>query len=186
MAGTFNVKVSRGGRFHNPGHKKIFSIGDFEDIVNYLSDRLFFDEDQNVMTDSNGNVLFELEDDGSIPEIGEIDFDGDYERYYTCHIDDASEDEIEMLCRAIIDEYDYIDDISILEKLVDYGYIQEYIEWESDKDTDDIIEELLSTYYNVHPYYRYIDKSLIKKILDYFEKGKEYVEVFNQFKEDYL
>lgn len=186
MAGTFNIKVSRGGRFYNPGYAQIYSIGDFKDLVRYLSDRLFIDEDQNVMTDSDGKVLFELEDDGSIPEIGEIDFDGDYERYYTIHIDDASEWEIKMLCRAIIDQYDYIDDIYILEKLVDDGWIQEYIVWESDQDTEDIIEKLLSTYYNVHPYYQYIDKSLIKKLLDFFEEGEEYIDVFDQFKEDYL
>lgn len=183
MAGTYNIKVSRGGRFYNGGHLSLFSIGNFKDIVNALSPRLFEDDEHNLL-DANGNIVGELNIDGSTPEYGEIDFDGDYERYYTNHIDNASDEEIELFCKLIIDENQYIEDDTIIESLIENGYIQQHIDYYASRDKDEIIEDLWKTVYTPYKEYRYIPNRLIKKLLDYF--SDEYSDFYKQLEEEWL
>lgn len=183
MAGDFNIKVSRGGRFFNPGSLSLFSIGDFRDLTSALSYRLFTDEDNNLLNEV-GNIVGQLNEDGSCPQYGEIDFDGDYERYYTNNIEDASDDEIYLFCSLIIDENEYIEDEYIIEYLIENQHIQQYIDYDTSRDKDEIIEELWKTVYTPYGDYKWIPKNLIKKLLEYY--SDEYSDFYEQLKEDWL
>ena len=81
--------IGRGGRFYNSGH--LSYIG--ENTINSFTNDLFLNESQTMYTDTNGNELLSVENNG----IGCIDIDGEYDTTYTCKVSDLNEKEIEVI-----------------------------------------------------------------------------------------
>ena len=83
---VLSFHVCRGGRFFNPGHVEFVGEETFSDVCSMLSDRLFTkDRDEHgrfckpYIADEVGTVVSEDDENG---RTGEIDFDGNYDRYY--------------------------------------------------------------------------------------------------------
>ena len=101
---VLSFHVCRGGRFFNPGHVEFVGEKTFSDVCSMLSDRLFTkNRDEHgrfckpYIADEVGTVVSEDDENG---RTGEIDFDGDYDRYYTIEIediDDLSDSELEAI-----------------------------------------------------------------------------------------
>ena len=101
---VLSFHVCRGGRFFNSGHVEFIGEKTFSDVCGALSDRLFTkgrDEHgrfcKPYIADETGSVVSEDDENG---RTGEIDFDGDYDRYYTIEvedIDDLSDSELEAI-----------------------------------------------------------------------------------------
>ena len=81
--------IGRGGRFYNSGH--LSYIG--ENTINSFTNDLFLNESQTMYTDTNGNELLPVENNG----IGCIDIDGEYDTTYTCKVSDLNDNEIQAI-----------------------------------------------------------------------------------------
>lgn len=72
------IKIGRGGRFYNGGHKSIIDSG--KSITDYIDD-LFYDEKKNILHDGPGNELdFEFNSNGT----GYINIDNQYNTIVVC------------------------------------------------------------------------------------------------------
>lgn len=97
--------VGRGGRFHNPGHKEYKGEINFLQLCNsqtqYLSE---VNRDSNgrfcrpYLIDDGGNMAVSPEDYGN--EVGEINYDFDYDRWFCQYIEDCSDSELMMIYEA--------------------------------------------------------------------------------------
>jgi len=76
------IKIGRGGRFYNGGHKSIIDSG--KSITDYIDD-LFYDEKKNILHDGPGNELdFEFNSNGT----GYINIDNQYNTIAVCLLSD--------------------------------------------------------------------------------------------------
>lgn len=103
--------IGRGGRFHNPGHKS------FMPYVSKLSDcfsesSIIFQEDEDgnplpdekwELIDGGGNTILEGRDNIE-SDTGILDWDGEYNTDIVKYLDECSQDEIEILYQAYLDE----------------------------------------------------------------------------------
>lgn len=123
----------RGGRFNNAGHCEYYDVKDFQELLSRQSDIIFCNtedeqgnplpDDQQTITDGGGNVLVHGAKAINADE-GELDFDGDYDRYVVCGLGELDDREDKALARAFED-----------------GEI-----WESDPRYKDIKEYLIGNY----------------------------------------
>lgn len=105
MRTTVLFHVGRGGRFHNPGYWELIGIGKgLQDAIDLKIDNVFLhNKDKRgrfcspFLMDGGGNVVCETPN----AEVGELDFDGDYDRYVAEYLDDLSDSEIEIVADAI-------------------------------------------------------------------------------------
>ena len=79
--------ITRGGRFFNPGHIEFVGEFGFQQLQSYLSNRIFLKNRDDkgkfckpYLTDCDGNAI---SDSDLTSESGTIDFDGDYDTYYS-------------------------------------------------------------------------------------------------------
>ena len=81
--------IGRGGRFYNSGH--LSYIG--ENTINSFTNDLFLNESQTMYTDTNGNELLSVENNG----IGCIDIDGQYNTTYTTTVGQMTDEEVSAI-----------------------------------------------------------------------------------------
>lgn len=81
--------IGRGGRFNNSGH--LSYIG--ENTINSFTNDLFLNESQTMYTDTNGNELLSVENNG----IGCIDIDGQYNTTYTTTVGQMTDEEVSAI-----------------------------------------------------------------------------------------
>ena len=81
--------IGRGGRFYNSGH--LSYIG--ENTINSFTNDLFLNESQTMYTDTNGNELLPVENNG----IGCIDIDGEYNTTYTTTVGQMTDEEVSAI-----------------------------------------------------------------------------------------
>jgi len=91
--------TTRGGQFHNAGHKEYRGQKTFSKLTSELSDLLFFLDDD-IIQDSSGAYV-SCDDPAGL--TGEIDFDGDYDTWECKSIDDCTDQEL----RLVIDDKNY-------------------------------------------------------------------------------
>ena len=130
---TLVAFYGRGGRFNNAGHCEYYDVKSFGELLGRLTDEVFYEtedeygtplpDDQQKITDGAGNVLVEGAKAINADE-GELDFDGDYNRYVVCDLYDCDDQQGQALARAFED-----------------GEI-----WESDPRYKDIKEYLIDNY----------------------------------------
>ena len=88
------IKVGRGGRFYNGGHRSIIDSG--KSITDYLDD-LYFDEKKNILHDGPGNKLdFEFNSNGT----GYIDIDGEYNKVIVCLLSEIKPEKYYLLAES--------------------------------------------------------------------------------------
>lgn len=98
-----SFKVGRGGHFHNPGHVTFLGEFDFQELINRCSDSLIIintawnkenDKETTLpdsewkLLDTGNNVILEGRD-AIEAKTGVLDFDGDYDKYYTINLEDV-------------------------------------------------------------------------------------------------
>ena len=107
--------TGRGGRYHNAGH--VTYIGE-KNIGEFLND-LFFNEETQEYYGGNGELvgLTQAEVESG---VGSINIDHQYDTTTTCHIEDCSEREIEMICQS--NEYKSVELTQYLESVTDYKF----------------------------------------------------------------
>lgn len=123
----------RGGRFNNAGHCEYYDVKNFGELLSRQSESIFHNtedeqgnplpDDQQTITDGGGNVLVQGAKAINSDE-GELDFDGDYDRYVVCDLYDCDDQQGKALARAF-----------------ENGEI-----WESDPRYNDIKEYLIDNY----------------------------------------
>lgn len=130
--------IHRGGHFNNAGHYDYMSdIKNFQDLLGVCGDNEIFFNDtdpgtdkpltaaEQTITDGSGRVLVEGAD-AINAEVGFLDFDGEYDSYDVCYIDNCSEREEAALLTAYkageVSKWDDRHD-SIKEYLIDKGLI---------------------------------------------------------------
>ena len=82
-------QIGRGGRFYNSGH--LSYVGEL--TINYFTNDLFLNESQTMYTDTNGNELLPVENNG----IGCIDIDGQYNTTYTTTVGQMTDEEVSAI-----------------------------------------------------------------------------------------
>lgn len=95
---------TRGGEFYNPGYVEFVGEMDFQELISFLSDSLYINRRDEkgrftrpYLTDGNGRVVTDDDLDG---HTGTIDFDGDYDTYYSLDADDLGDEEVDAIRRA--------------------------------------------------------------------------------------
>ena len=112
MKTLVSFHYGRGGRFNNAGYCEYYGAKDFQELLGRFTNEVFFKtedeygvplpDDQQKITDGAGNVLVEGAKAINADE-GELDFDGDYDRYVVCDLYDCDEKQGQALARAFED-----------------------------------------------------------------------------------
>lgn len=93
--------ITRGGRFHNAGHKEFFGFFTYDDFVSYLCDyKDMWDKNR----DNKGRFCKKYYTDGTgnhVADHGDMvfDFDGDYNRYVLVPFNKLDTDEKYIIFR---------------------------------------------------------------------------------------
>src|SRR6056297_2960389 len=90
--------TTRGGQFHNAGHKIYVGQKTFRELTVSMSNHLFFEED--CIKDGSGKTV-SLDNDTDL--VGIIDFDGQYDTWKCKSIDECTDQEL----RLVIDDENY-------------------------------------------------------------------------------
>lgn len=95
--------LGRGGHFYNAGHKTYIGEKNFQDLQNSESNNLFtMDRDERgrfctpFLVAQNGNIVSEDPVNGL---TGTLDFDSQYDTSTAVHIEDCTDEEIEMIAQ---------------------------------------------------------------------------------------
>lgn len=109
--------IGRGGRFNNPGFITFLGFKTIDQL--HLDNDIFDNPEEGIITDANGNELCTIEDYNT--GVCRIEFDTDYDTYYTKRLEDIRMDEAQLI-------YDNCDDLEVKNYLANYkerGYIIE-------------------------------------------------------------
>lgn len=116
--------VGRGGRFNNAGHKEFLpNVHSFADLLIYCGPDICLvneDEDGNSLKakdwyicDNSGRHLVEGRN-AIMAKTGELDFDGDYDRYYVKRLEDCSKAELKIIVELYEQRPHLIENMSVV------------------------------------------------------------------------
>ena len=93
--------IGRGGQFFNGGNLSYFGNYDFSELCNLKSDYIEIENrDEHgrfitpILKSESGHIISTDSIKGS---TGTLDFDGDYDTYFSINIEDCNEGEIELI-----------------------------------------------------------------------------------------
>lgn len=92
--------IGRGGRFNNPGHKTFLGEMNYQQLIDMNSDHLYItNRDENgrfctpFLANCNGNMV----SDTIKGEVGELNFDNEYDSDYCKLIQDCTDAELQII-----------------------------------------------------------------------------------------
>jgi len=126
--------IGKGGRFNNGGHLTYKGVHELSEVESYFGKHLFIHEDDktlNEVYDSSGDEVCTMDEYNS--GIGTINFDNEYDTYYTKTIKDCTEKELALIVAENPYDLENLikeatgEDFNLIKKLKEKGFLSEAV-----------------------------------------------------------